>query len=187
MRVDWSFVKPLYCAGGLSNCEIVKQYNAAHENQGEWRPTVTEAAIRKQARKEGWQKTIADQVKKKVREKLVRGEFEPRTSDEEIIEQAAESIAGLMQLHRKDIGQLKTLEADLLRRLREDESQVELVKYQGVAYEHLIKLGLDQRVGVYLKLVQAIGLRIRLERLAWSIDDDTDPNAVKRVEVYQEF
>lgn len=187
MRVDWSFIKPLWCVGGLSNYEIARQYNEIHADQDAWSKTVTETAIRKQARKESWQKQIADKVKKQVREKLVRNEFAMRTSDDEIIDQAAETVANVIMLHRKDIDQLKALEADLLRRLAEDETQIEVGWYQGSASEHLVKLGLDQRTKVYQRLVQAIASRITIERRAWGIDDETDPGAADKIEINMIF
>ena len=188
MRVDWSFIKPLWCSGGLSNYEIVRQYNEIHAGQDEWSKSVTEGAIRKQARKESWQKQIADKVKKQVREKLVRKEYASRTTDDEIIDQAAETVANVIRLHRKDIDQLKALEADLLRRLAEDENQVEVGWYKGKAFEHLVKLGLDQRTKVYQRLVQAIASRITIERRAWGIDEEnSDPDASDRVEVTMNF
>ena len=188
MRVDWSFIKPLWCSGGLSNYDLVRQYYEIHAGQDEWSKSVTEGAIRKQARKESWQKQIADKVKKQVREKLVRKEYASRTTDDEIIDQAAETVANVIRLHRKDIDQLKALEADLLRRLAEDENQVEVGWYKGKAFEHLVKLGLDQRTKVYQRLVQAIASRITIERRAWGIDEEnSDPDASDRVEVTMNF
>lgn len=194
-RVDWQFVKKLYRAGGMSNCEIVRVYSEAHKDQVEWKPTVTEAAIRKQARLKAWKKDLADKVKKAAREKLVRGEFEFRTKsgdqnqqEEEIIEQAAETIAEVVRSHRKDIKRLQRQEADLLRRLTEDETQIVIGWFKGEATEKKVKMGLEERTRVYQRLVLAIGSRVKLERMAFGIDDDTaDPDAPDKIEVHQEF
>lgn len=193
-RVDWSFIRPLYEAGGLSNVEISLQYNDVHREQDEFKPTVSEAAIRKQAKEKRWKKTLADRIKKAAREKLVRGEFEAPSGsnqdeiDEATVRAASDSMVQVLKLHRKDIDQLKVLEKDLVRRLSEDEDQVVIGWFQGEASEHIIKLGLDQRARVYHRLVGAIGRRIQLERLAWGIDDkDKDNDLADRIEVNQEF
>jgi hypothetical protein len=194
-RIDWDFVKRLYRAGGLSNCEIVRQYAEAHKDQNEWKPTISEAGLRKQAKLKGWKKDLADRVKKEVREKLVRGEYEPESAssnqdelDELTVQQAAASITQMIQLHRKDLDELKALEADLLRRLKDDENQVVIGWYEGIASEHEVKLGLKDRTQVYKTLVQSIGQRIKLERLAWGIDEaPDDPLAPDKIEIIQEF
>jgi len=88
---DWDSVEPLYRAGAMSNCEICRQYEADHVHSQTYRNTVSEKAIRNQAKKNGWQKNIALKVQDRVREKLVR--IEVRGSDQtenELIEQATE-------------------------------------------------------------------------------------------------
>lgn len=196
-RVDWSFVKPLYVAGGLSNREIANQYNDAHTDQNEWKETITEAAIRKQSKSKGWKKSLADRVKRQVREKMVRGEFangktannaNQEEIDDQIVDQAAETMIQVINLHRKDIEALKELEADLIKRLRDDEDQVVIGWFQGEANEHIVKLGLDQRSKVFQRLVSAVGRRIQLERLAWGIDDkNSEKDLPDLIEVNQEF
>jgi len=193
--IDWSFIRLLWCAGGLSNRQIVRQYNEANLDQDHWKPTVTEGAIRLKAKRNGWQKNLADRIKKEVREKLIRAHYAPERAntnpedqDNEIVEQAAETIAQVIQLHRKDICKLKSQERDLLRRLREDEDQVIIGWYQGKPTEHTIKMGLEQRSRIYQRLVAAICQRIKLERLAWGIDE-ANPNSeiYERIEIIQNF
>jgi hypothetical protein len=190
--IDWTFIKPLWCSSGLSNCEIVKQYNEAHKDQEDWSPTVSEAAIRKRAKNNKqpggpWKRQLAGEVKRKALEKLVRKGCESRT-DEDILDQAAEGVAEIIRLHRNDIANLKQLELDIIRRIVEDEEQIVIVKYRGSAFEHKVKMGLEERTRVYHRLVAAINLRIRLENIAWGItDDDGDLDKPESVSVEQYF
>lgn len=75
-RVDWIFVEQLYRAGGLKSRELVRQYAEAHKDQDEFKKTVTEGAIRKQAKAKakGWKKDLAHMVKKEALEQLVRND-----------------------------------------------------------------------------------------------------------------
>ena len=59
---DWEAIHAEYRAGQLSNVMLGKKYG------------VTEGAIRKRAKAEGWQKDLADAVRQQVKEKLVRDE-----------------------------------------------------------------------------------------------------------------
>lgn len=89
---DWEAVHAEYRSGQLSNVLLGKKYG------------VSEGAIRKRAKADGWQKDLAGAVRERVREKLVREEVRtPNVRDEVIVETAATTGAEVVRRHRKDI------------------------------------------------------------------------------------
>lgn len=103
---DWEAIERAYRAGALS-------IRAIAERQG-----VSDTAIRKRAKAGGWERDLSEQVRKEVRNKLVRGEVrddQPANpeNDAEIIEEAAQEGATVVRSHRRDIRKATNL-ADLL-------------------------------------------------------------------------
>ncbi len=103
---DWEAIERAYRAGSLSIRTIA-------ERQG-----VSDTAIRKKAKVQGWARDLSDQVRKEVRSKLVRGEVRNGQGancelDAEIIEEAAEEGARVVRSHRRDIRKATNL-ANLL-------------------------------------------------------------------------
>jgi len=117
---DWDSIEPLYRAGAMSNCEICRQYEADHVHSQTYRVTVTETAIRAQAKKKGWQKDIAEKVKSRVREKLVRDEVRgSNLSENDIIEQATEEPVKIALGQRARTAGALDFQDKLLQELRE--------------------------------------------------------------------
>ena len=82
---DWEAIERAYRAGSLSIRTIA-------ERQG-----VSDTAIRKKAKVQGWARDLSDQVRKEVRSKLVRGEVRNDQGancelDAEIIEEIEDAI-----------------------------------------------------------------------------------------------
>lgn len=103
---DWEAIERAYRAGSLSIRTIA-------ERQG-----VSDTAIRKKAKVQGWARDLSDQVRKEVRSKLVRGEVRNDQGancelDAVIIEEAAEEGARVVRSHRRDIRKATNL-ANLL-------------------------------------------------------------------------
>ena len=101
---DWETIEKAYRAGLLSVNQIAKN----HE--------ITEGAIRKRAKRDGWERDLTARVQEAVRTKAVReavrkeAAHQPET-EQEIIDQYAEIGSAALALHRRDI--------DLLRKRRE--------------------------------------------------------------------
>jgi hypothetical protein len=110
-HTDWEAIECLYRAGQVS----VRAIASAH--------SITEGAIRKKAKAEGWQRSLAEHVRNAVREKLVRadgtqeGTQGQRASDKEVIEAAAETGKQVIQSHRSDIRMARGLTQRLLSEL----------------------------------------------------------------------
>lgn len=113
-RPDWEAIEREYRAGQLS----IRAIATAHG--------VSEGAIRKKAKAEGWTRALAEKVRDAVREKLVRtdaesgtqeGTHSQRASDSKIVEAAALRGLEIVTSHRKDIKQLHGLKRVLADRL----------------------------------------------------------------------
>lgn len=104
--VDWESIERAYRAGALSIRTIADRHG------------VSDTAIRKRAKSGGWERDLSEQVRKEVRNKLVRGEVrddQPANpeDDAEIIEEAAQEGARVVRSHRRDIRKATNL-ANLL-------------------------------------------------------------------------
>ncbi|PZW77323.1 hypothetical protein DFS21_10982 [Pseudomonas sp. 2848] len=95
---DWEAIERAFRAGALSIRTIAD------------RNGVSDTAIRKKAKAKalGWERDLSEQVRKEVRNKLVRGEVREDQCanperDAEIIEEAAEEGATVVRSHRRDI------------------------------------------------------------------------------------
>ena len=183
-RIDWDSIKPLYCAGSMSNCDICRQYAADHINSQTWKPTVAESAIRKKAKAKLWQKSIADKVQKRVREKLVRDEVRAshqngeRGSDEEIIERASDTSVNIILRHRDEIFELQAHEQRLLKRLQDTPKKLYHANFQGQIIEKEYSVTLNENSVTLKNLAAVRAQRIALERQAYSLGgsgDDEDP------------
>ncbi|MEG1680696.1 MAG: hypothetical protein RR326_11415, partial [Stenotrophomonas sp.] len=103
---DWEAIERAFRAGALSIRTIAD------------RNGVSDTAIRKKAKALGWERDLSEQVRKEVRNKLVRGEVREDQCanperDAEIIEEAAEEGATVVRSHRRDIRKATNL-ANLL-------------------------------------------------------------------------
>jgi len=103
---DWEAIERAFRAGALSIRTIAE------------RNGVSDTAIRKKAKAAGWKRDLSEQVRKEVRNKLVRGEVREDQCanperDAEIIEEAAEEGATVVRSHRRDIRKATNL-ANLL-------------------------------------------------------------------------
>lgn len=186
---NWDFIQPLYRAGGLSNYEIARQYELTHQNQKQYKSTVSEAAIRDYAKRHNWSRDLTAQVAQRTSEKVLRDELrksrggEVSASDEAIIEQAAENRAQVVQIQRRDLAALKVIEEDLYRRMIADEDQVLVGWYEGVASEHRVKMGMLERSRAYREIVTSMSRRIVCERLAWGLDAKQNSDDDRSVEI----
>lgn len=113
---DWEAIEREYRAGQLS----LRAIASAHG--------ITEGAVRKKAKAEGWERDLADKVRKAVREKLVRSDADhgtqdgtqpQRATDTSIIDGAANRGFAVVTTHRKDLNQLHGLKRVLADRLSE--------------------------------------------------------------------
>ena len=159
---DWEAIEREYRAGQLSLRAIAAKAG------------ITEGAIRKKAKAEGWQRALADKVREAVREKLVRsdgtqfGTQEQRADDASIVETAA--IRGLQVItsHRRDLEQLHGLKRIIATRLA--------MHLNGEQPDGPF-MGDKESPGDLLEKLSRVTTRlIPLERQAFNLDA-TDPSA----------
>ncbi|WP_431484189.1 hypothetical protein [Pseudomonas solani] len=168
---DWEAIHAEYRAGQLSNVMLGKKYG------------VTEGAIRKRAKAEGWQKDLADAVRQQVKEKLVRDEVRaPTARDREIVEAAATTGADVVRRHRRDISKGQGLVSVLFSQLEEaatnraeledaieEETKNDETTRRRTQLMRLVSLA--SHAGVLRDLSAAMKNLIPLERQAYNLDE----------------
>lgn len=168
---DWDAIHAEYRAGQLSNVMLGKKYG------------VTEGAIRKRAKAEGWQKDLADAVRQQVKEKLVRDEVRaPNARDREIVEAAATTGADVVRRHRRDISKGQEIVSMLFGQLEEaasnraeledaieEETKNDETTRRRTQLMRLVSLA--SHAGVLRDLSAAMKNLIPLERQAYNLDE----------------
>ncbi|MCP3942581.1 MAG: hypothetical protein GY710_13990 [Desulfobacteraceae bacterium] len=184
--IDWDTIEPLYKLGSLSNYQVCSQYAEDHKHSQTWKHNVSEAAIRKQAKLKGWQKNLADKVQKKVRENLVReqvrtaNQTETGLTDNEIIEKAAEVGSGVVLRHRAEIKALLELEEAFLIELGGKPQKGQFASFKGKISSVDVDLTVSEKAKTLKDLAGVRAQRIALERQAFNIKDDTEPDDGKQ-------
>jgi len=166
-QIDWVEIEKEYRAGQLSNVEIGKQFG------------VSEGAIRKKAKKNGWEKDLSNAVRSRVREKLVRATVRTTSAelqtDQEIINSASERGVAVITLHRTDINRVREMEQTLLAELSDADNQptkIHVCQFQGKVIKTVIPISVTERAAALNSLANVQNKRISLERIAWNLDEE---------------
>lgn len=179
---DWEKVERLYRAGLLSLREIA---SANH---------VTEGAIRKRAKKEGWTRDLQAKIKSKaddlVRKAEVRSQVRAENTESErvLVEATAQVIADIRMAHRKDIASNRALVNALLEEVEHQTANRELYETLGEMLRSPDKYGQDKLNDLYLKVIgtssridsakklaEALAKLVALEREAYAMDSTDKP------------
>lgn len=175
VTADWERIEADYRVGLRSLREIANDHG------------VTEGAIRKRAKRDGWTRDLTAKVRAKadalVRKELVRSEVRKESATErETVEVEAQVQTRIRLAHRADITRMRAL---VLRLLAECEAEAadpqvfadlgELLRQEGVdklndAYQKAISL--PQRIKGVKELAETMKVLIGLEREAYGIGDD---------------
>lgn len=174
---DWERIEIDYRAGLLSLREI-----AARDGN------VTEAAIRKRAKKHGWERDLGARIQARADALLVRG-LAVRAREPEIVEVNAQVIAQVRAEHRSNIGRGRALVTTLLSELEAESGDPALFAQLGEMLRAPDERGTDRLNDVYLKIIslpsriegvrkltEALKNLIALEREAWDIRPAADPS-----------
>lgn len=159
-QTDWEAIEREYRAGQLS----LRAIASAHD--------ITEGAIRKRAKAEGWQRALANKVREAVREKLVRTDgtqegTQSQRADSEIVESAALRGLQVVTSHRRDLEQLHGLKRVLAMRLA---AHLNGEKPEGPF------IGDKESPGDLLEKLSRVTSRlIPLERQAFNLDAEDPP------------
>lgn len=178
-QTDWEAIEAEYRSGTVSNSELGRKYD------------VSEGAIRKRAKAQGWTKDLTAKVQTAVRDRLVRAEVREanaRTSsrtDAEIIEAAAETAVQVVQIHRRDVRHGRTICAALFAELQDTSANRELIAecidsetqddLSPTRRNQMMKaISLPTRARAMLDLSAAMKNLVAVERQAFSLDDKDD-------------
>ena len=173
--VDWEVIGNHYRAGVLSIRETAKLGD------------VSEGAVRKKAKAEGWKRDLTAKVNEKVRTELVRSEYAPTSqqTEREIIEVAAATVVQVVRGHRERIKQGNALTELLTKQLLDvagGRDEFEAVIEETCAedknperYNRLMKaVSLEKHAAIAVNLASATKTWVGLERQAFNIEDSTD-------------
>jgi hypothetical protein len=171
ISVDWDSLAAEYRSGALSNVLLGKKYG------------VSEGAIRKRAKAEGWEKDLAGKVRNKVKEKLVRGEVRGHhVRDADIVDEAANTGVFIVREHRKDIRTAGGIVALLMKELIDTvanraeieeaiEEETKADENNQRRYKMLKAISLPTNATVMRDLATAMKGLIPLERQAFNLDE----------------
>lgn len=177
-RPDWEAIESAYRAGVMSLREIASQHG------------ISDTAIRKRAKKEGWSRDLAAKIQAKaddlVRRREVRTKVrsENATSERELIEANAEVIATVRMEHRGDIRRARKLANSLFDELEAECADVESLRKLGELMLDADENGRDRLNELYhaiismperVKSMKALSETLKniigLERQAYSMDE----------------
>jgi hypothetical protein len=153
---DLPAVERDYRTGQLSNREIARRHGRS------------ESWVRKIAKENGWARDLADAVRHRVREDLVRDGV-LANGDEAIVDEAAAIGVEVVRSHRLDIARLRQAAAGLLDELGLRGSPAE---WQLSGEEGPILLKVTDRSRVVSDLAAIMARLIPLERQAFGLDED---------------
>ena len=178
-QTDWEAIERKYRAGVLSLREIGKQHS------------VSDTAIRKKAKIEGWERDLTTRVQAQVRAKLVRAEVRsveranPQT-EHEIVEEAAATVVEVVRSHRKGIAAGRNIVGMLMQQLTsaaenrevlediiEDETKEDTTTKRRTALMKAVSL--PAHAATIRDLSTAMKNVVSLERQAFNIRDELPP------------
>lgn len=180
LAADWERIELAYRTAGRSLREIATDHG------------ITEGAIRKRAKRDGWERDLSAKVRAKadalVRKDLVRSEVRTDApSEREVVEIEAEVQARIRLSHRADITRMRNLVLRLLAECEAEAAEPEVFAAIGEmlrcadergqdrlndAYQKAISL--PQRIKGVKELAETLKTLIGLEREAYSLDAAPD-------------
>lgn len=155
-KTDWESIEKDYRSGVLSIREIAKVHD------------VSDTAIRKKAKSDGWQRDLSAKVNELVRTELVRTEV--RTSDpqteREIVEAAAATQVYVVRGHRASIKRMNSIALSLLEELDEQTISRDLYAELGEMLRKDDEKSQDKRNDLYSKIISGAGRVDSMKKLA---------------------
>lgn len=189
--IDWETLSVHYRAGIRSLRDMAAEFN------------VSDAAIVKKARKEGWTRDLKGKIQAKadklVSDAMVSAEVSTQTKITEklTIEVEAKVRSRIILSHRQDIPAARNLVSKLFAELEMQTDGIELLGELGEIMRSENETGQDKRNDLYNKvislsgrsttlksLVDSLKVMIALEREAFSLNDDKDKTPEKDASRY---
>lgn len=183
-NADWERIEQDYRAGVKSLREIAGEHG------------ITEGAIRKKAKKDSWERDLAEKIQQRA-EALVRNEevrkqvrteeaAHRKTTERQIIEANAEAVANVKSAHRRDIGRARSIVNALFDELEGmvGDEKVALLEQLGEMMFNPDQYGKDKLNDLYHQIISLPGRSkamkdltaslqslVGLERTAYGMDD----------------
>jgi predicted DNA-binding protein YlxM (UPF0122 family) len=153
-NIDWEAIQREYRAGILSVREIASIFHISH------------TAINKQVKKnpDYWKRDLTQRVKEEVSRKIVSDEVS-NADEETIIKQASDRAIEVIRQHRTAITKLAEIEASFANELQGLSKKDKTEEGKPVA--------LSTKVSTLLSLVTASEKRVKMERQAFGITDES--------------
>jgi hypothetical protein len=181
-KIDWESVAKHYRAGIRSLRDIGGEFG------------ISEGAIRKRAKKEGWPRDLSEQIKAKADDKvriaLVRSGTQG-AAEQEIVEVNAQLQADIILSHRTDIPKKRELVAKLFAEVEGLTDGPKLVEMMTLALQQgdndkLADVArkvasLPSRIKGTSELITAYKTMIGLERQVFGIDDSGDQEEIPMI------
>lgn len=190
---DWERIEAQFRVGAMSLREIAAEHG------------ITEGAIRKRAKKDGWTRDLTAKVRAKadelVRKEAVRSAVRTETPTEtQQVEVEAQVQARIRIAHRTDITRMRALVLRLLAECEAEAADPDLFDQMGEilrnpdengqdrlneAYRKAISL--PQRIKGVKELAEALRVLVALEREAYGMDDkgaDAPPELAEQLAVF---
>lgn len=163
--LDWEAIEGDYRAGQMSIRAIARAHGCS------------DGTIRGRAKRDNWARDLSDQVRHAVRSASLR--TPPRVKHDgsedltaaEIIEQAAQRGAALIDLHRSDIEKLRKREQEIIEELGPGSVKEWAAQYQGDVIKDSLKLSASEKAAAINALASTMTKRILLERQAYNLDE----------------
>lgn len=142
ISADWEKIEEKYRAGLMSLRDIASGHG------------ITEAAIRKRAKRDGWERDLSAKIAAKaeslVRKSEVRSEVRTETA---VVEANAKLISDIILGQRQDVVKLRDLVNDLMGELAHQTGYRDLYEQLGELLQAPDEKGLDRLNEVYRKVI----------------------------------
>lgn len=171
-EIDWEAIQREYRAGVLSVREIASIHGVSH------------TAINKRAKNdpEHWQRDLTKRIQAEVARRLISNKVS-NIDEETAVDEAAARTLAIIKQHRKSIAKLDEVKAKMLKELHGNPTKLYLAQFQGRILSKKVRIAVTERASALLALAGVEERRIKLERQAFGIADDSKPGGEQIVEI----
>ena len=186
-KIDWESLEKDWRTGQFSNLFLGEKYG------------VSEAGIRKNAKKYEWKKDLVEQYQKGVEHELVRTVDSESTNDgsslelksldqieddKKIVDKAVKIGVEVVRQHRKRVKQLTKITDELTRRLGNDLFPLENNDDPELGTLEEVHGRSESHTDIAWKLSKVISETVKLERQAFNLDaKNGDPKNNKEIDI----
>lgn len=173
-KYDWKLIEREYRTNMYSDAELSRRHGCSR------------TAIQKKAKKLKWTRDLSSAVRQATNAKLVQEDAKVAgkvagcnaVPDSETIDRASDTAVEVVKCQRRDINNLRDLEAKLIEELGGEPNKLYITQHKGLIVEKVVAIPVTERAAALNNLANVQHKRIQLERQAFGIkDDDTGKKA----------